>query len=144
MPITTTDGLGYSIPPRPTAKAVQIRSKIALSTNQNVQVKAAPSKGTTFAGLKEEIRFIFEAAGGKEIRFVSEKETTLADGTTLARELVVEWTGVSPGGQIRVKMLTLWVIKGNKQLAILLIDLADYWATDEAELREVGYSLQFK
>jgi len=78
--------------------------------------------------------------GGMDIEFVSEKETTLVDGTP-AHELVFEW---SMAGSPRLKTIILSVIKENKWFSIMLIDMADYWPGTEAEILEVAYSLQFK
>ena len=97
---------------------------------------------TTFADLKELTKAGLETSwGGTDIEFVSDKETTLADGITPAHELVVEW---SVAGAPRLKTLILSVIKENKWFSIVLTDIANYWPETEAELKEVAYSLQFK
>lgn len=98
-------------------------------------------EGITFADLRELTKAGLETFGGTDIEFVSEKETTLADGTTPAHELVLEW---SVAGAPRLKTLLLSVIKENKWFSIMLIDLADYWPKIEGELMEIAYSLQFK
>lgn len=97
---------------------------------------------TTLADLRELTRAGLETSwGGTDIEFVSEKETTLADGTTPTHELVVEW---SVAGSPRLKTLILSVIKENKWFSVVLTDMADYWPDSEVELMEVAYSLQFK
>jgi ABC-type multidrug transport system permease subunit len=95
----------------------------------------------TFAELRELTRADFETFGGKDIEFISEKETTLADGTTPAHELVLEW---SVAGSPRLKSLILSVIKESKLFSVMLVDVADYWPDTEAEILEIAYSLAFR
>ena len=97
-------------------------------------------EGTAFADLREFTRADFETFGGRDIEVVSEKETTLADGTP-AHELVFEW---SMAGSPRLKTFILSVIKEDQWFSIVLTNMADYWSETEAELKKVAYSLQFK
>lgn len=98
------------------------------------------NEGTTFADLRELTETDFEAFGAMDIEVISERETTLADGTTPAHELILEW---SMADAPRLKTLLLSALKADKWVSIGLTDSADYWSEMEAEILEIAYSLHF-
>lgn len=97
-------------------------------------------EGTTFADLRELTETDLGSFGAADIEFVSERETTLADGTTPAHELIMEW---SMAEAPRLKTLLLSVLKADKWFSIGLTDSADYWPEMETEIFEIAYSLRF-
>lgn len=91
------------------------------------------AEGATFANLKE----IYLTKLKFNMKFVSEKETTLSDGVTPAFESVVEYKL----GEYEVKTLNLWLIKRDKWLLVAATTIPTLWPQHEAEMKAIVYSL---
>lgn len=83
----------------------------------------------------------FRQHGYTDIKVVSQNETTLADGTTPAYEIVIDFT--SEDGW-RGRSLYLEVSKGDKWIALIATEGQDWYPAMEPLLREIIYSLRFE
>lgn len=86
----------------------------------------------TFGDLKD----IYLNAQRGNVKFLSEKETTLSDGVVRAFESAVE----SKFGEYDLKTLNLWVKNRNKWLLVAATTTPQLWPRHEAEMKEIIHS----
>jgi hypothetical protein len=97
----------------------------------------ALDKGATFA---DALTSVLVATGGKDVKSVSEKDTSLADGTK-ASQLVVKWT-IKEG--YPADTLGLGVKKDDKWVIVAVTTVSMLAPYNETLFSEIAHTLEFK